>query len=135
MKPNNDETNPAGEELPVEMERLNELTEGDMESIRELVDMFIKQTTGQLEQLGVAVRANKAEDVRRVAHSCAGASATLGMTRFVPLMRELEKQGASGALTSAAEVYEDAVREFKSIQDFLAARLSSAPPPPDAAHS
>jgi two-component system, sensor histidine kinase and response regulator len=126
---------PATGDVPVEMERLNELTDGDAESIRELVDMFLKQTTQQLEQLAVAVRANKAEDVRRVAHSCAGASATLGMTRFVPMLRELEKQGASGALTTAAQVYENAAQEFKAIQDFLAAQLNPAGPPPGAAQS
>jgi two-component system, sensor histidine kinase and response regulator len=122
-------------DVPVEMERLNELTDGDAESIRELVDMFLKQTTQQLEQMGAAVRANKAEDVRRVAHSCAGASATLGMVRFVPMLRELEKQGASGALTTAAQVYEDAVREFKIIQNFLAAQMNPAGPSPGAARS
>jgi two-component system sensor histidine kinase/response regulator len=126
---------PGAEGLPVEMERLNDLTDGDADSIRELVDLFLKQTTQQLAQLEAAVRANKADDVRRVAHSCAGASATLGMTRFVPMLRELEKQGASGALTTAAQVYEDAAREFKLIQNFLAAQLSSAPPPSGAAPS
>ena len=133
--PKADAPAPAVEELPVEMDRLNDLTEGNADSIRELVDLFFKQTTRQLAQLEAAVRANKAEDVRRVAHSCAGASATLGMTRFVPLLRELEKQGASGALTTAAQVYEDAAREFKLIQNFLAAQLNPAAPPPDAAHS
>jgi HPt (histidine-containing phosphotransfer) domain-containing protein len=126
---------PAVEVPPVEMERLNELTDGNADSIRELVDLFFNQTTQQLAQLEVAVLANKADDVRRVAHSCAGASATLGMTRFVPLLRELEKQGASGALTTAAQVYEAATREYKLIQNFLAAQLNSAAPPPDAAHS
>jgi HPt (histidine-containing phosphotransfer) domain-containing protein len=133
--PKADAPAPAVEELPVEMDRLNDLTEGNADSIRELVDLFFKQTTRQLAQLEAAVRANKADDVRRVAHSCAGASATLGMTRFVPLLRELEKQGASGALTTAAQVYEDAAREFKLIQNFLAAQLNPAAPPPDAAHS
>ena len=133
--PKADAPAPAVEELPVEMDRLNELTDSDAASIRELVDLFFKQTTQQLAQLEAAVRANKADDVRRVAHSCVGASATLGMTRFVPLLRELEKQGASGALTTAAQVYEDAAREFKLIQNFLAAQLNSAAPPPGAAHS
>jgi HPt (histidine-containing phosphotransfer) domain-containing protein len=133
--PKADAPAPAVEELPVEMDRLNDLTDGNADSIRELVDLFFKQTTQQLAQLEAAVRANKAEDVRRVAHSCAGASATLGMTRFVPLLRELEKQGASGALTTAAQVYEDAAREFKLIQNFLAAQLNSAAPPPGAAPS
>jgi len=78
---------PAVEVLPVEMDRLNDLTDGNADSLRELVDLFFKQTTQQLAQLEAAVRANKAEEVRRVAHSCVGASATLGMTRFVPLLR------------------------------------------------
>jgi CheY-like chemotaxis protein len=119
---------PAVEEPPVEMDILNDLTDGDANSLRELADLFFKQTSQQLEQLEAAVRANNAEDVRRLAHSCAGASATLGMTRFVPLLRKLERQGASGMLTSATQVYEDTAREFKLIQHFLAARLNSAAP-------
>jgi signal transduction histidine kinase/HPt (histidine-containing phosphotransfer) domain-containing protein len=116
----------AVEELPVEMDILHDLTDNDADSLRELVDLFFKQTSQQMQLLEAAVRANKAEDVRRVAHSCAGSSATLGMTRFVPLLRKLERQGASGMLTSAPQVYEETAREFKLIQDFLTAQLKSA---------
>jgi HPt (histidine-containing phosphotransfer) domain-containing protein len=113
-------------EPPVEMERLNEFSDGDTDSLRELVELFLKQTAQQLAQLETAVRDNNAEEVRRVAHSCAGASATLGMTRFVPLLRDLEKQGASGTLITAAQVYQATAREFKHIQNFLTARLNLA---------
>jgi HPt (histidine-containing phosphotransfer) domain-containing protein len=126
---------PETSEPPVEMERLNELTDSNEDSIRELVDLFLKQTAQQLAQLEAAVRANKADDVRRVAHSCAGASATLGMTRFVPLLRELEKQGASGTLTNANEIYDKAALEFKLIQQFLALQLNVKPPSPVAVPS
>ena len=132
--PKADAPAPVVEEPPVEMDILNDLTDGNADSLRELVDLFFKQTTQQLEQLEAAVRANKAEDVRRVAHSCAGASATLGMTRFVPLLRKLERQGASGTLITATQVYEDTAREFKLIQNFLAAQLNSAAPPPATVH-
>ena len=128
LEPKADAPAPAVEEPPVEMDILNDLTDGNADSLHELVDLFLNQTTRQLEQLEAAVRANKADDVRRVAHSCAGASATLGMTRFVPLLRKLERQGASGTLTTAAQVYEDTAREFKLIQNFLAAQLNSASP-------
>jgi signal transduction histidine kinase/DNA-binding LytR/AlgR family response regulator/HPt (histidine-containing phosphotransfer) domain-containing protein len=128
-------TAPESSEPPVEMERLNDLTDGNEDSIRELVDLFLRQTSQQLAQLEAAARANKAEDIRRVAHSCAGASATLGMTRFVPLLRELEKQGASGTLTNAIEIYEKVALEFKLIQQFLALQLNVTPPPPVAAIS
>ncbi len=125
---------PVEEGPPVEMDILNDLTDGDTDSLRELVDLFFKQTSQQLEQLGAAVRANKPEDVRRLAHSCAGASATLGMMRFVPLLRKLERQGASGMLTSATQIYEETAREFELIQQFLAAQLNSAAPPQPAVH-
>jgi CheY-like chemotaxis protein len=126
LAPTADAPAPAVEESPVEMDILNDLTDGNTDSLRELVDLFFKQTSQQLEQLEAAVRANKAEDVRRLAHSCAGASATLGMTRFVPLLRKL--------LTSATQVYEDTAREFKLIQHFLAAHLNSAAPPAATVH-
>jgi len=116
-------------EPPVEMDRLNGITDGDTNSMRELVDLYLKQTAQQFAQLEAAIRANKTDEVRRVAHSCAGASATLGMVRLVPLLRDLEKQGASGTLTTAPQVCESAVREFKLIQNFLASlpALAAAP--------
>jgi signal transduction histidine kinase/HPt (histidine-containing phosphotransfer) domain-containing protein len=124
---------PAEDGPPVEMDVLTDLTDGDMESLRELVELFFKQTSQQLNQLGAAVRANKPEEVRRLAHSCAGASATLGMVRFVPLLRKLERQGASGMLTSAVQIYEDTTREFENIKQYLANQINSAAPQPAAA--
>jgi HPt (histidine-containing phosphotransfer) domain-containing protein len=75
------------------------------------------------------VSANDADKVRHVAHNCAGASATLGMVRIVPLLRELERQGTEGKLTNAAEICENARREFKLIQNFLAAQPALATMP------
>jgi len=110
---------PVAEESPVEMDRLMDLGGGDQESLRELVDLYLKQTTEQITQLETAVRANQPEQVRHVAHSCAGASATLGMARLVPLLRELERQGKAGQLTNAEQLCADLAREFRRIQDFL----------------
>ncbi len=110
---------PEAEESPVEMDRLMDLGGGSAESLRELVELYFKQTTGQLAQLETAVQANKAEEVRQVAHSCAGASATLGMRRLVPLLRELERQGKAGRLTNAQQLCADARREFRRTRDFL----------------
>jgi signal transduction histidine kinase/two-component SAPR family response regulator/HPt (histidine-containing phosphotransfer) domain-containing protein len=117
---------PEAEESPVEMDRLLDLTGGSSESLRELLDLYSRQTTEQLAQLESAIRANHSEVVRHVAHSCAGASATLGMTRLVPLLRELERQGKAGQLSGAEKLYADLAREFKRAQDFLAKHPSLA---------
>jgi len=114
-------------EPPVDMDRMMDLTDGNNDSLRELVEMYLKQTHKNFEQMQAAIRENNADIVRRVAHSCAGASATLGMTHLVPKLRELEKLGGSGALTGAAEICESAGREYARIQEFLKLNPELAP--------
>jgi len=121
---------PAGEP-PVEMTRLADLTEGDPDSMRELVDLFYTQTEKQFQQIEDAVRANKTADVGHIAHSCKGASATLGMARLAAVLLKLEKLGKSGALAGGEELCAEARREFKDIRIFLAGHpaLAALPPP------
>ena len=83
----------APEDAPVDMSRLLDFTDGDPENLRELVTLYLSQTEEQLDRLEAAVQAGAAQEVRRLAHSCAGASATCGMRRLVPLLRELERAG------------------------------------------
>jgi CheY-like chemotaxis protein/HPt (histidine-containing phosphotransfer) domain-containing protein len=109
---------PAGEP-PVDLDRLNEFTDGNPESFRELVTLYLRQTTEQLDQLHAAVQAGSAPDIRRVAHSCAGASATCGMRRLVPILRELERQGHENQLVNPAELCGQATHEFGRIREFL----------------
>jgi len=113
---------------PVEMERLLDFSDGNVENLRELVTLYVKQTTEQLEQLTAAVQSGSIEEVRRLAHSCAGASSTCGMVRIVPLLRELERQGEEKRLTNAAELCRQACREFERIREFLDAHLAKASP-------
>jgi CheY-like chemotaxis protein/HPt (histidine-containing phosphotransfer) domain-containing protein len=113
---------PAAAEDPVDMERLMEFTDGSADNLRELIELYLTQTTDQLEKLGAAVAAADTGEVRRVAHSCAGASATCGMRHLVPMLRELESQGRQGKLTSAERLFEQAGQEFKRIRSFLEER-------------
>ena len=110
--------NPAAEPA-IDMDRMTDLTDGNLDGLRELVEMYLLQTHKQFAQMHAAVRDGNADALRRVAHSCAGASATLGMTHLVPKLRALEKIGGSGSLTGAAQICEDAAREYVRIQDFL----------------
>ena len=107
-------------EPPVEMDRLNDLTDGNADSLRELVEMYFNQTTKQFAQIQAAMAAGNGDQIRRVAHSCAGASATLGMMRMGQLMRDMEKEGAAGTLTNVPKICEDALREYAAIKQFLA---------------
>jgi HPt (histidine-containing phosphotransfer) domain-containing protein len=113
------------DEGPVDMARMLDFTDGNADSLRELVELYLDQTGKQMDQLGAAVQAGLPQDVRRIAHSCAGASATCGMRRIVPLLRQLERQGADEDLTGAAQVYESAVKELAEIRRFLDGYLAT----------
>jgi len=120
-------SNPAAapaQDAPVDMSRLLDFTDGDPDNMRELVTLYLTQTKEQLEQLGAAVKTERALDVRRLAHSCAGASATCGMQRLVTLLREIERQGFEGQLTNAAQLHHQANEEFERIHHFLTAYLA-----------
>jgi CheY-like chemotaxis protein len=114
------------DEPPVDIDRLHEFTDGNLDSLRELVTLYLDQTTTQLEQLDAAIQAQSAKEVRRLAHSCAGASATCGMRRLVPMLRELEHKGFENKLDGAASICENASREFARIRIFLEAHLAAS---------
>jgi len=113
-------------EPAVDMSRMIDLTGGDEMTMRELVEMFRTQTSHQLQQIEDAVQANDANTVGQVAHSCKGASATLGMARFASTMLRLEKLGKSGKLDGAPELCMEARRGFNEVETFLAAQPAVA---------
>jgi len=115
----------TGPESPVDMERLLEFTDGDPQNLRDLVSLYLSQTSEQLGQLSAAVQGGRAGEVRRLAHSAAGASATCGMRRIVPLLRELERQGSEGTLTNAVQICGDIASEFERIRAFFEAHLAT----------
>jgi CheY-like chemotaxis protein len=120
-----EDSTPASEEnLPVDMDRLLDFTNGNPDDLRELIALYLKQTSEQVAQLEVAVEEGSAPEVRRLAHSCAGASATCGMSRLVPMLRQLEHLGEEGRLTGAAELSRRVVEEFQHIRSYLEAYLA-----------
>ena len=97
---------------PVDVERLMEFSDGTTESLRELITLYLDQTRTQLAQMEAAVVAADATELRRVAHSSAGASATCGVIALTPLLRELERMGQEQNLEGAQELFRKCEREF-----------------------
>jgi len=116
-------------ELPpaVDVERLMEFSDGTAESLRELINLYLDQTRKQLDQLQAAVTAGNAPEVRRIAHSSAGASATCGMITMAPLLRELEHLGVQEKLDGAPELTAQCEREFARVREKLISLLDNPP--------
>ena len=112
---------------PVDMERLHEFTSGNADELRDLINLYLNQTSTQVAQLLAAVKAGTAAEVRRLAHSCAGASATCGMAGIMPPLRELEREGECGSLIHAGELADQVEQEFIRIRTFLENHLAQQP--------
>ena len=104
------------------MDRLLDLTDGSAESLRELMEMYLKQTNTQFEQMQAAITGQNGDALRRLAHSCAGSSATLGMTQLAPRLKELEKLGLAGTLADAPKALTAATHEYQRVQEFIKVR-------------
>ena len=102
-----------------------EMSGQDEAGFRELVELYLAQTTGQLKELRAAVELGSGKELERVAHKAAGASATCGMVAIVPLLRELERQGREGMLETAADHVASASKELERIGAFLKNHVQS----------
>ncbi len=115
-------TPPPEETPPVDIAKLTDLAGGE-EGLGELVELYLTQTAGQIEIIRTAIAEGNASEVRRVAHSAAGANATCGMEGVVPALRALEHMGDAGQLGGAAAELETVTREFARIKAFLEKQL------------
>ena len=104
---------------PVDIDKLRDLGGGTDEGLMELVDLYLEQTTGQIEEIQNAITAGNAAEVRRISHSCAGANATCGMDGLVAPMRELERMGDGGDITNAQLQLDKVRSEFVRIGAYL----------------
>jgi len=107
------------EGAPVDMERLIEVSDGP-ERLRELIELYLRQSHQLIKELGAAIRSGAAKEVEHLAHKCVGSSANCGMTAILPPLRELERMGRSGRLTGADEACANASRQLGRIDEYLA---------------
>jgi signal transduction histidine kinase/HPt (histidine-containing phosphotransfer) domain-containing protein len=120
----------------VDMERFTEMAGTETSGVRDLVDLYLNQTTGQIAALREAVCTGASKEVERIAHKAAGASATCGIIGMVPLLREIEGLGRAGEGSGAAALVTQVDEELERVRQFLSRhveRLEAMPQPQDAA--
>ncbi|MCX6904214.1 MAG: response regulator, partial [Verrucomicrobia bacterium] len=105
---------------PVDLKRLREMTAGNDESVRELVQLYLKQADELIASLQAALQASSASELASVAHKLGGASSTCGMTDLVAPLRELEHLGRAGQLPEDGQLLAEAIRQLERIRQFLA---------------
>jgi len=113
----------------LDLDRLNDFSEGNLDSAQELVDLYLQQTRDQLERLKAHHAGQSALEVQRVAHSCAGASATCGILVMTPLFKRVEHLAAESELDQVVPLLDELENKFSlvelALKDYLAALPAS----------
>jgi len=111
---------------PVDMGRLDEFSGGSETCFHELVGLYVTQTKDQIEDIKSLHQSGQSDQIARVAHSCAGASSTCGMTAIVPLLRRIEQAGNEGNLEIIEHCLQPLDQEFQRIKKYLDSNSSAA---------
>lgn len=89
--------------------------------LSELIDEYLKDTPGQIEQMHRGLTAGDSELVGRAAHTLKSNSASFGALHLAELARDLEMQAKSGSLGRAVEKLADIESEFSRLVPALEA--------------
>ena len=103
----------------VNMERLKEMSDGTEEGVRELAQVYLKQTSELLGKIERAAQDGRTGEVRMLAHKCIGSSAFCGMRTMVSLFENLEKAGEGNRLDEAQRLAGEAKRELELVKQQL----------------
>ncbi|HUK25158.1 MAG TPA: response regulator [Terriglobales bacterium] len=82
------------------LERLS----GDEELLRELCQIFLRESSTLVEKLHRALKANQPQEVQKAAHSLKGEVSYLAASNAAQIAKKLEEMGRQGNLTRAAEM-------------------------------
>jgi CheY-like chemotaxis protein/signal transduction histidine kinase/HPt (histidine-containing phosphotransfer) domain-containing protein len=106
-------------EVPVDLDRLEEVTAGDAELRQELIDIFMADTEERFLVLESAIAGKNGEELNRTAHSIKGSSANMGAAALQALAYELEAMGSENRFEEAPELFSSLKNEFEVVKVFF----------------
>src|SRR5260221_2851532 len=113
------------EETPVDIECLTEATGNDPEQLRQLIELYLRNSRELMKDLEAAIQTGTSREIETLAHKYVGASASCGMTAIVGSLRELEQMGRANELSGAAKSFACASEQLNRIRQFLTDYLQS----------
>lgn len=90
------------------LEELSESVGGDEEFVRELVDAYLVEGQGHIDEMFAAVGATDTTAIVRPAHTLKSSSAAIGAVRLADICRNIEMAGREGRTDGLAAQVDEA---------------------------
>jgi len=110
---------------PVDIEELRSTLReaGVEEAVEPMIEAFLHDAPGRMEQLESAVLSGDVGRVHEMAHAFKSASGTIGARRLAKLLRQVEAAGRSGDTTKSVRLLELVRQEYQAVLDYFHAAI------------
>ncbi len=105
-----DEFDPAS---ALDMESLDLIAKDDYKGAQDLINMYFDQSQKNIEELRSAVSSQNADQIKRISHTFAEASASCGLSIMAEPLRELERNSFVRNLDGAGDLLERIIRRLE----------------------
>lgn len=105
--------------LAIDWEHLHQISDGDEDFERELLQIFVEDAHNHLEEAQVALLAGDYDWVSRTAHHVKGASANVGLKVMQAIAGKLETDAHAKRLSEAAVMLAELAELLQDVQTFL----------------
>ncbi|MFV9644981.1 MAG: Hpt domain-containing protein [Desulfobacterales bacterium] len=96
-----------------------EMTDGDTEFLKELVDLFNADYPQKLAGILRAIEEKDFDVIDKTAHSLKGASGNLGLNRVYELAFEIERMGKAKNIEGIDKIYQELEEELERFKEFI----------------
>lgn len=103
----------------VDMDHAREITDGDMEFLKELIEIFKADCPERLAGISRAIKEKDFNALDETAHSLKGSSGNLGLTRVYELSWKLEKMGKAENIEGANKTFKQLEEEIERFNSFV----------------
>ena len=115
--------------LRADLDFWRELAGGDDDCARDLLTLYLADTSAQIALIVSALAAGRADEVGRAAHTCAGSSSTCGVDNMAELFRRLEQQVRDNRLDEMSDTLPLVVETFDEIHVRLTKVIAASSEP------
>lgn len=105
--------------LAIDWEHLHQLSDGNEEFERELLEIFVEDTHDHLKEAQAALLKGDYDAVSRAAHHFKGASANVGLIEMQAIAGKLETDAHAKQLSEAAVMLAELTDSLQDVQAFL----------------
>jgi len=118
--------NDAAAAARADLDFWKELAGGDDDSARELLTLFLGDTSAQISLMVSGLAAGNADEVCRAAHTCVGSSSTCGLDSLAEVFRRVEQEAGDSSLDALSHSVPLVVETFDRVRARLTKVIASS---------